>query len=112
MSPTTLTGATATTDIVVQGCPTGAGKQRTLVFAAANRDPEVFDDPDTLDVTRTPNPHLAFSAGAHHCLGAPLARMEMAIAFPALFRRFPTLTLAVPFEDCADEIERLRYRVQ
>ena len=54
---------------------------------------------DRLDVTRDAGGHLAFGHGVHHCLGAPLARMEMRIAFPALLRRFPRLALAVPFEE-------------
>src|SRR5262249_46830132 len=62
----------------------------------ANRDPLLVSDPERLDVTRRPAPHLAFGHGIHHCVGAPLARLEMAIAFPALLRRFPTLRLAAP----------------
>jgi cytochrome P450 len=63
---------------------------------AANRDGSFIADPDTLDVTRGAPGHLAFGHGVHHCLGAPLARMEMRIAFPALLRRFPGLALADP----------------
>jgi cytochrome P450 len=77
--------------------PSGA-----LVFAslpAGNRDPAFIDRPDEFDVRRGAPGHLAFGHGVHHCLGAPLARMEMRIAFPALFKRFPTLALAEPFED-------------
>jgi pimeloyl-[acyl-carrier protein] synthase len=96
VSPTTLTGATAAVDAQADGCPVAAGAQRTLVFAAANRDPAVFDAPNTFDVTRAPNPHLAFSAGAHFCLGAPLARMHAEVALPALFTRLPGLRLAGP----------------
>jgi cytochrome P450 len=62
--------------------------------AAANRDPQVVERGDELDITRTPAPHLAFGHGIHHCLGAPLARIEMRVAFPALLQRFPTLHLA------------------
>lgn len=96
VSPTTLTGATAATDTVADGCPVAAGTQRTLVFAAANRDPDVFDEPDTFQATRAPNPHLAFSAGAHYCLGAPLARLHAEIALPALLSRLPGLRLTEP----------------
>ena len=64
---TTLSGAAASKDVVGGGCPVAARVQRTLVFAVANHDPEVFDDP--LNVTRAPNPHLVYSAGAHFCLG-------------------------------------------
>jgi cytochrome P450 len=74
----------------------------SLVFASlpsGNRDPSFVDTPDVLDVRRGAPGHLAFGHGVHHCLGAPLARMEMRIAFPALFRRFPGLALAEDFED-------------
>ena len=70
-----------------------------LVFAwlsAANRDPALVPDPGVLDVTRGAIGHLAFGHGVHHCLGAPLARTELRIAFPALLRRFPNLRLADP----------------
>lgn len=63
---------------------------------STNRDPEIFDEPDRFDITRQPNPHLGFGAGIHYCLGAPLARMEGAIALPTLLRRFPDLKLAIP----------------
>lgn len=63
---------------------------------AANRDGTFIADPETLDVTRGAIGHVAFGHGVHHCLGAPLARMEMRIAFPALLRRFPGLALADP----------------
>ena len=68
-----------------------------LMLAAANRDPAVFADPDRFDITRTDaGEHLAFSSGIHYCLGAALARMELAAAFRALAVRFPTLRLAGP----------------
>jgi cytochrome P450 len=65
---------------------------------AANRDAALTDDPDRLDITRGAPGHVAFGHGVHHCLGAPLARKEMQIAFPALLRRFPGLALAVPYD--------------
>ncbi|MHC9291206.1 cytochrome P450 [Mycobacterium sp. LTG2003] len=88
-----------TTDVELAGVPIPAGQ---LVFAslpAGNRDPGFIEAPDVLDIRRGAPGHLAFGHGVHHCLGAPLARMEMRIAFPALLRRFPALTLAEPFED-------------
>jgi cytochrome P450 len=96
VSPTTLTGAKALRDAEVDGYRFAAGEQRILAYAAANRDPHVFADPDGFDVARTPNPHLAFSAGAHYCLGAPLARLHAEIALPALFTRLPGLRMAGP----------------
>jgi cytochrome P450 len=65
-----------------------------LLLGAANRDPLVFEQPDVLDVGRDPNPHLAFSFGIHHCLGAALARMEAEAAIPAIVRMLPDLRLA------------------
>ena len=88
-----------TTEVEVAGVRIPAGE---LVFAslpAGNRDPDFIDTPDRLDIRRGAPGHLAFGHGVHHCLGAPLARMEMRIAFPALLQRFPDLALAEPFED-------------
>jgi cytochrome P450 len=86
-------------DTTVGGRPVAQGEFLVLSLPAANRDPAVLDHPDDLDVTRQIAPHVAFGHGVHHCLGAPLARAEMAVAFPALFRRFPDLALGIPFED-------------
>jgi cytochrome P450 len=88
-----------TTDVELSGVNIPAGQ---LVFASlpsSNRDPGFIDTPETLDIGRGAIGHLAFGHGVHHCLGAPLARMEMRIAFPALLRRFPTLALAEDFDD-------------
>lgn len=88
-----------TADVEVAGVPIPAGQ---LVFAslpAGNRDPEFTTAPDVLDIRRGAPGHLAFGHGVHHCLGAPLARMEMRIAWPALLRRFPDLALAEDFDD-------------
>jgi cytochrome P450 len=90
-----------TADVEVAGVPIPAGQ---LVFAslpAGNRDPEFIDEPEVFDIRRGAPGHLAFGHGVHHCLGAPLARMEMRIAWPALFRRFPDLALAEDFDDVA-----------
>lgn len=70
------------------------GQQLFLALSAANRDPELFARPETLDLTRSPNPHVAFGEGIHFCLGAPLARLETRIALTRLFARFPRLALA------------------
>jgi cytochrome P450 len=82
---------TATTDVEIGGTTIPAGSAVVCALPAANRDPAATTDPDRLDVTRGEVGHLAFGHGVHHCLGAPLARMEMQMAFPALLRRFPTL---------------------
>jgi cytochrome P450 len=68
-------------------------------MAAANRDGDKFADPDSLDIDRAVTRHLAFGHGVHHCLGAPLARMEGRVALRSLFGRFPQLSLAVPSDD-------------
>jgi len=70
------------------------GQEIALLFGSANRDPERFPNPDAVDISRSENPHIAFSLGVHYCLGAPLARMELQIAFATLMRRFPDLALA------------------
>jgi len=72
--------------------------QITLCIGAANRDPEEFPDPDRLDITRSPNRHLAFAAGAHACAGMSLARMEGQIAIGRIVERFGTIERAGPFE--------------
>ena len=92
---------TTTTEVEIAGHRIPAGEQLLLALPAANRDPALVGDPDRLDITRGAPGHVAFGHGVHHCLGAPLARMEMRIAFPALLRRFPDLALAVPYEQGA-----------
>ncbi|WP_234313848.1 cytochrome P450 [Streptomyces sp. NBRC 109706] len=68
-------------------------------YLAANRDPERFERPDELDLDRAPTPHMTFGWGAHHCIGSPLAVMELQLAIGTLLARFPRLRLAVPAED-------------
>jgi cytochrome P450 len=87
----TGTAKIVTTDTEIAGHPIAAGELVLCVLPAANRDPELRSDPERLDVTRGGVGHVAFGHGIHHCLGAPLARMEMRVAFPALLRRFPGL---------------------
>jgi cytochrome P450 len=84
----------ATQDTTIGGHPVATGELVVSSLAAANRDPAVVEHGDDLDITRPPAPHLAFGHGIHHCLGAPLARIEMRVAFPALLQRFPSLRLA------------------
>ncbi|MBD0689729.1 cytochrome P450 [Streptomyces sp. CBMA123] len=83
-------------DVELAGRSLRAGESVTVSLSAANRDPAQFADPDRLDLTRRATGHLAFGYGIHQCLGQNLARVEMRIAFPALFRRLPGLALAVP----------------
>ena len=82
-------------DIELHGVTIPRGARIIPLLDSANRDPAVFDDPDTFDITRTPNRHIAFSKGAHFCLGAKLARMETSIAITNLVSRFPDMRLAV-----------------
>ncbi|MFF8831899.1 cytochrome P450 [Streptomyces sp. NPDC015131] len=90
---------TALEDVDLDGQLIRAGESVTLSVQAANRDPARFAEPDTLDLRRRATGHLAFGHGMHQCLGQQLARVELRVALPALFRRFPTLRLAVPPED-------------
>jgi len=69
------------------------GAELGLLFDSANRDPDVFEEPDELRLDRKPNPHLTFGAGIHFCLGAPLGRMELQISFRTLLERFPSMEL-------------------
>jgi cytochrome P450 len=89
----------ALTDVEIGGEVVKAGEVVLLSLPAANRDPALGDDLDHVDLTRAVTTHLAFGHGIHHCLGAPLARMEMRIAYPALFEKFPGLRIAVPFDE-------------
>ena len=91
ISPISITGVGLPEDVVVGEDRFLAGPNRLLCFAAANRDPAVFADPHRLDIGRDPNRHLAFSVGAHHCLGAPLARLHGRIGLHELFQRLPGL---------------------
>lgn len=88
-----------TTDVEIAGVPIPAGQLVFVSLPSGNRDPDFTDAPEVLDISRGAIGHLAFGHGVHHCLGAPLARMEMKTAFPALLRRFPNLALAENFDD-------------
>ncbi|WP_459546914.1 cytochrome P450 family protein [Nocardia sp. X0981] len=87
----------AVEDIEIEGGPRiGKGEAILASYAAASRDPKVHgSSTDTFDITRAVKDHVSFGYGAHHCIGAPLARMEGELALPALFRRFPDIRLAV-----------------
>ncbi|HEY3607592.1 MAG TPA: cytochrome P450 [Pseudonocardiaceae bacterium] len=92
-APANLVVRTAGTAIELDGHTIEEGEFVVPLLAAANRDPDVFPDPERLDLTRTPNPHLAFGHGLHYCLGAALARMEGLVALETLTRRAPALEL-------------------
>jgi cytochrome P450 len=88
-----------TSPITLGGVAIPAGEQVIICLAAANRDADRYASPETLDLDRDEARHLAFGHGIHHCLGAPLARMEGQLALGTLLRRFPALSLAVPIGD-------------
>jgi cytochrome P450 family 142 subfamily A polypeptide 1 len=85
---------TATRDQTVRGQTIRAGQEVLMLYGSANRDEAVFARPDVFDVTREPNPHLAFGVGTHFCLGANLARLEIRVMFEELLRRLPDVRLA------------------
>jgi cytochrome P450 len=74
------------------------GEKVVMYYGAANRDPEVFDDPERFDITRRPNPHVAFGVGTHFCMGSHIARLEMRVTLEEFLRRFPGVSLAGPPE--------------
>lgn len=85
----------ALADTEIEGVPLACGQMTIALLSAANSDPEHFDNPATLDLTRVKNRHLAFGGGPHLCLGLHLARLETQIVLEQIFRRFPDLRLAV-----------------
>ncbi|HVW34463.1 MAG TPA: cytochrome P450 [Acidimicrobiia bacterium] len=94
-----LIGRVATEDLEVGGTVIRAGEGVRAMLASANRDERAFPDPDRLDLRRDARHHVAFGYGIHQCLGQPYARVEMQVALETLFRRIPTLRLAVPVDD-------------
>jgi cytochrome P450 len=95
-SPLQLFERTATEDVEIGGVTVPAGQKIAALLGAANRDPAVFDDPDTLDVGRVDNPQISFGAGVHFCIGAPLARVELQASFGALLARTSRLEPGAP----------------
>lgn len=95
VSPIKNMNRTATKDVEVSGQSIKEGDRILLLYPSANRDEAVFADPYRFDVGRTPNPHVAFGAyGRHHCLGAPLARLELRVIFEEMLRRLSNIELA------------------
>jgi len=93
-SPLQLFERTAKEDVEISGVKIHEGEKIASLLGSGNRDERVFNSPDLMDITRTPNPHISFGGGIHFCIGAPLARLEMSIALPALIKRFPKLQLS------------------
>jgi cholest-4-en-3-one 26-monooxygenase len=89
---------TATTDTEIRGVPIPAGDKAVIYYLSANRDPDAFDAPDTFDIRRDPNHHVAFGGGGvHFCLGANLARLEIRVMVEEVIRRMPDMELAGPY---------------
>jgi len=86
---------TATRDVELEGSHIREGQELILLYPSANRDDAVFEKPDEFDITRSPNPHIAFGFGAHFCLGNQLARLELKVMFERLLTRLPDLHLTV-----------------
>lgn len=106
-------GATraALEDVDLDGVTVREGETLVLSVQGANRDPDRFEDPDRLDVTRSAQGHLSFGHGVHQCLGQQLARVEMRLGYASLFRRFPDLRLAVPPAEVPTRTDMLIYGV-
>jgi cytochrome P450 len=85
-------------DVELRGARIREGDKVSIWYVSANRDEEVFADPDRFDVGRTPNDHLSFGFGPHFCLGASLAHLEARIMFEELLSRLPDVTVAGPIE--------------
>jgi cytochrome P450 len=84
---------TATADTELHGQPIAAGDKVAMIYTSANRDEDVFDDPQSFDIRRDPNPHLSFGIAEHFCLGVHLARLEGIVFFEELLATFPTIEL-------------------
>lgn len=89
---------TAMCDTEVGGQAIRKGEKLVVYYGSANRDPRVFENPDVFDITRKPNPHLAFGAGTHFCMGSHMARMEMRLTLIELLKRYPNFNLIGPPE--------------
>ncbi len=94
VSPIKNMARTATRDVELHGETIRQGQKLLLLYPSANRDEQVFESPDSFDITRSPNDHVAFGFGSHFCLGNRLARLELSVMFDRLLDRLPDLTLA------------------
>jgi cytochrome P450 len=95
-SPLQLQGRRTTREVTLGSGTIAENTEVIFSVGAGNRDERMFENPNSFDLTRKPNLHLAFGSGIHVCLGRPLARMELAIALPALAKRFPQMKLIEP----------------
>jgi hypothetical protein len=93
-APLHLFERTATADTDIGGVQILEGQKIAALIGSANRDETAFSTPESMDLTRDPNPHIGFGAGIHFCLGAPLARLEMSVSLPALWEKYPNMQLA------------------
>lgn len=105
-APIQINNRRSTAETEIGGVTLPAGTTVHMMVSGANRDPEQFPDPDTFDIGRRPNRHLSFALGVHICAGNSLARIEAAIAFQKLFKRFPNLQITHP----AEIAPRIRFR--
>jgi len=99
VSPIKNMARTATRDVELEGSKISAGQELILLYPSANRDAAVFDRPDDFDITRSPNPHMAFGFGAHFCLGNQLARLELKVMIDRLLARLPDIRLDIDRSD-------------
>ena len=95
VSPIKNMARTATRDVELGGSPIRAGQEILLLYPSANRDEAVFENAEVFDITRNPNPHMAFGFGAHFCLGNQLARLELRVMVERVLARMPNLRLAI-----------------
>lgn len=103
-SPVQVDGRTVLEDVEINGRHLQKGQGIVVLIGAANHDPDVFHHPERLDITRQEVSHISFGRGIHHCLGAPLARVEARIAFEALFERFGEFRLLTDYPQFKDNV--------
>jgi cholest-4-en-3-one 26-monooxygenase len=96
VSPVMQFRRTATRDTTIGDREIRKGDKVVVYYGAANRDPEIFENPEVFDITRKPNPHLAFGVGTHFCMGSHIARLEMRVTLEEFLRRYPNPRLAGP----------------
>jgi cytochrome P450 len=104
VAPVQLTGRTALEEMEVAGATIRKGEFMMLLIGSANRDPDVFQDPESFDIGREENPHIGFGFGPHHCLGASLARLEAQVALPELINRVKGIELTTETLSYRDNI--------